>query len=396
MKKILCASFIIILFIPTVLKVMSYGWKLNLDVQLGGYTDSMAKPDLTWQSFESGEFQSEYTSWYEATIKPRGVITKTYSTVRYNVFNLGNRIIGNNHDIFEEGYISAEYALKPEYDMAYESSRLGMDAYIAVLEEVYEKLGAFNKSLYVYIGTNKAEFDSENVPQKYKDLQPEGSINMVEYMRTRLDQTIVPYKICSDLKDELDYPAYYPTGIHWSRTLEQKVSSLIVSELSNITGKKYRNLILGNVKESSNPFWRDADVFNLLNVWNDADCIYYEYEIEKDNVDGYDRMRFLIAGDSFAMGLRYDILGTYPDEDIYNIAYDQYIQGPDNTLFEIHQNWENLDMQYYLDNTDVIILGCTEPNITVYSYGFIQYLNSYLDTYQPNKAETINEIGGEY
>lgn len=395
MKRIICGSFIIIIFIPAILHILSFGWKLNFDVKLGGYTDTTVKPDLTWENFESGEFQREYTSWFEAAMKPRGIITKTYSTIRYNVFHLGNRIIGNNNDIFEDNYIDAEYALKPEYDMAQENSRLKMDEYITILEDVCEKLANFNKTLYIYIGANKAEFDSENVPQKYKDLQPQGFINIVDYMRTELDQTIVPYKICSDLKDELDYPAYYPTGIHWSRTFEQKVSSLIVTELSNITGKKYRNLILGNIRESDTPFWRDADVFNLLNVWNTVDCTYYEYEMKADNVESYDKMRFLIAGDSFVMGLRNDILETYPDEDIYIIAYDQYIQGPDNTMFEVHQNWENLDMQYYLDNTDVIILGYTEPNLTVYSYGFVQYLNNYLDTYQPKIIESNSNMGGK-
>lgn len=321
MKKILCVSFLAILFIPAILKIVSFGWERNLDIELGGYTDSADKPDLTWQNFEAGEFQSEYTYWFETTMKPRGIITKAYSTIQYNFFNLGNRIIGNNNDIFEDNYIFAEYALKPEFNMACENSRLRMDEYITVLNEVYEKLKAFDKTLYVYVGANKAEFDSENVPQKYKDLQPEDSVNIMEYMRSRLEQTTVPYKVCSDLKDELDYPAYYSTGIHWSRTFEQKVSSLIIAELSSITGKNYRSLNLGTVMESDTPFWRDADVFNLLNVWNNVDCTYYEYEIERDSADSYDQMRFLIAGDSFPMGLRYDILNAYPDEKIYNIAY---------------------------------------------------------------------------
>lgn len=383
-KKALCASFFVVLFMPALLGILAVMFKkINFDVKLKGYTDAINRPNLTWESYASGDFQKDCASWFESKLKPRGIIIKTYSTIKYNLFNLGNEVIGKNDDIFQENYITTEYALGSMYDMANADSSAMVDEYVAVLAETCKKLETVGKTLYVYVGANKAEFDSENVPRKYRDLKPEDSINITEYFRAGLSQTAVPYKICSDLKTELVYPAYYPTGIHWSRTFEQTVSSQIITELSNITGKNYRDLILGNVRESKEPFWRDADVFNLLNVWNKLDCTYYEYEIEKDNADVYDKMRFLIAGDSFALGLRTDILATYPDEEVYIIQYDQYIQMPDGSRNEINHNWEELDMQYYLDNTDVIILGFTEPNIVRCSEGFIQYLDAFLDIYQP-------------
>lgn len=387
-KKALCAIFLVVLFAPALLGVISVMFKdKNFDVDLLGYTDVIDRPNLTRESYASGKFQKDCASWFESKLKPRGIMIKTYGTIRYNLFNLGNEVIGSNNDIFQENYITTEFALASAYDMANADSSARVDGYVAALEETRQKLETMGKTLYVYVGANKAEFHSENVPRKYREMKPEGSVNITDYFRSGLGQTAVPYKICSDLKTELVYPAFYPTGIHWSRTFEQTVSSQIIAELSDITGKNYRDLILGNVRESKEPFWRDSDVFNLLNVWNRVDCTYYEYEIEKDNADVYDKMRFLIVGDSFALGLRTDILSTYPDEEVYTIQYDQYIQMPDGSRNELNHNWETLDLQYYLDNTDVIILGFTEPNIVNCSDGFIQYLNAFLDTYQPGAME---------
>lgn len=303
MKKIVCSCFITLLFIPIIFGVLSLVLARNFDVGLAGYTDKQARPPLRLESFKTGDLQKGYASWFETALKPRGMITKTYASLRYALFRLGNRTIGKNGDIFESGYIYAEYGCEPQYNMADPESRKAMDEYVNLLDTLNRKLRQYNKVLYVYIAPNKAEFDSDNVPSKYKALRPDNFISIPEYLRIHLQDVHIPYKVCADLQDTLHYPAFYPTGIHWSRTYEQTASSQIVAELKMITGKNYRDLVFGNIKESQTPFWRDRDVFDLLNLWyNPLEVSYYEYEVIQEHMASYDNMRFFIAGDSFPVG----------------------------------------------------------------------------------------------
>lgn len=389
MKKVVIGVFISIILLPSILKIISNGWNLELDVPLLGFTDVIEEPVLTYESFQSGEYQTQYADWFEYSLLPRGEITRLYATIRYNAFNLGNRIIGENKNIFEYPYISVEYTLTSNYDMSVPESKNGVDEYITCLEEVQRKLNAFDKDLYIYIAANKADFNSYDVPQKYIDFSSEDSINIVDYLRDKLADSTLSYEFCADLKDELVYPAFYPTGIHWSRTFEQLASQSIIRNIAEQTGRNYRNLVLTDVKESDEPFERDADVFELLNVWNRLDGKFYEYSVMREDLEDYDKMRFLIWGDSFAQGLYNDILDTYPNDDIYCINYYFYVRDPDGEITNIDEDWSRLDLQRLLDNTDVVVLGCTENNIPTFSNGFVQYLNQFLDTYVPGKVDSI-------
>lgn len=389
MKKILIFGFVLIIILPSVLKLIYQGWNIKMDVPLKGYSDSISEPDFSYKSFVSGEFQSNYTAWTEENLLPRGIFTKTYASLQYNLFHQGNRVIGKNNDIFEEGYIFAEYALTDTFDISVPETKQGYDNYVDELIMLQKKLEKFDKSLYFYVAANKAEFDSENVPDKYKAMHSEDSINIIDYLRSRMEQTSIPYRFCADIKDELEYPPFYSTGIHWSRTYEQRVTQKIISDLSENTGKNYRNIVITGINESNTPFGRDSDVYDLLNVWNKNNTKYYEYSVEQEHKDSYDKMKILLWGDSFAEGLWNDITYDCPNDSIYYINYSLYVREPGGNLVPFNGVWENVDMQRYLDNSDVVILGCTEHNLATFSCGFVQYLNQFLDTYVPNVSESI-------
>ena len=190
-----------------------------------------------------------------------------------------------------------------------------MKSYIYQLESVQKKLEKYDKKLYIYIAPSKADFEYNDILNKYKKIQDQEIIKPVDFFEQEIRHTDLKYKVCKDEKDNLEYPAFYTTGIHWSRTFEQTISQQIVDELSKITGKNYRKIILGNVVESDKPYWRDADVYDLLNVWNNIkNTTYYEFEEEREEKESYDKMKILIQGDSFGQGLIHDISMIYHDK----------------------------------------------------------------------------------
>lgn len=393
-QKIGVAVFFLIVFIPTLLSGIGNFFGKNLDVELCGYTDTIKKPELKADTFLSGNYQQAYTVWFDATVKPRGIFTKTYSTIRYNLFNLGNRPIGYNKDTYELSYIESELGLTLKYDMSLEANRKKIETYVENLEKLQGKLKEFGIDLYVYIPANKATLHLENIPEKYKAMTDPELVNVTEYFFELMQETSIPYLDTTEIGKELEYPAFYSTGIHWSRPFEQTVSKRIVADLCQLTGKNYRQLELNEIMVSADPFWRDTDVFDLLNVWNKTDVTYYEYSTEPITPESFDRMGILLSGTSFGQGLRKDILDTYPTENVYYVNRSEYFLEPNGAMLMINGDWDALNLAEYLDKTDVVVVENIAPELANSSYGFVEYLLQVLETYTPGEKSGIQMFDG--
>lgn len=386
-KRILLIIFFSIIYLPFVLGLTSKLISKKCDVSLEGYTDEVGLPEYSWASFSSGKYQNDYMLWYTSSLLPRGILTRTYNTIQYSLFDIGNNIIGYNKDIFEKQYIVGELCLENQFDYSIEGNQETMKSFVNSIVTVRDKLKRINKELYIYIAPSKAHFDMKNIPDKYKKISKAKRERAVDYFEKLISDTDVSCLICADMQAQLEYPAFYRTGIHWSRTYEQSVSQKIISDLKVQTGNNYRNIGLGTAKVSNKPFDRDADVYNLLNLWLPIKNIdYYEYSSVCEFPEKYDKMQFLIYGDSFGLGLRKDILDNYPNEEINYINYDNYLLDPQGNHIMINKSWDNLDLSSYLDESDVVIIEMTEPYITQYTLGFVEYLQSVLNDYKPNAS----------
>lgn len=373
-------AFLAIIYIPLFLAVCSWVFGRSFDIPLNGYTDTAETADFTWKNLCSGEFQKKYVSWLDTNIKPRGVMIHLYNTLRYNLFNQALRPVADNGDILEQDYLSERYCIGVDYDYSIPDNKKKMDAYVGELKEIQQKLYKHGKYLFVYIAPNKVDWDYENIPLKYAKMKEENSVRMYDCFKTTISETDIVFMDCDELYSLLEYPAFYSTGIHWSRTFEQKASAQIIEKLSEMTGKKYRKILFGDVRESTLPFWRDSDVFDLMNIWNHRNETYYEYEVVKEQGD-FDKLRILLYGDSFGMGLRKDVLDHYPFENVFYINRNNYIQTRYAKETVLNKDWNNLDFAYYLDRSDVVAIEMTKPGIGQYSYGFTAALNDALDSY---------------
>lgn len=143
--------------------------------------------------------------------------------------------------------------------------------------------------------------------------------------------------------------------------------------------------MLEEVKQSSIPFWRDSDVYDLLNVWGELQGDFYEYMVNREYAEDYDKIRVLVHGDSFGMGIRKDILDLYPYEAFWYINRAQYIQYNYDTSAKI-DSWDTFDITNCLNDIDVVVLETTESEVVQYAYGFVDYLIEFLDTYEPQKS----------
>lgn len=384
MKKITISIFIFIIYIPIILGVMGKVIGKRLDAQLKGFTDSVSRPELTLDNYFDGSLQSGYSAWLETKVPLRGVYTKTYNSINYHLFNLGNRPIGEEGYIYEPAYLNTELGIGETYDYSLPENVAKMNNLVIRMDSINKKLLEKGKYLYVYIAPSKADLCPETMPKQYVNMAEEGAVNAVDLFREMIGKTEVPVLFCSDLANGLEYPAFYSTGIHWSRPYEQMTSKHIVEDLSEITGKEYRNISLKDIETSKKSFWRDTDVYDLLNVWDYPDVEYYQYKTEVDSEIPKNSLRLMMYADSFGEGLPKDIKGTIPEHKIHYINRCNYVVDADGNTKTLGNDWNNLDWQYFLDNSDVVVIEIVEPEIVRMTNGFVDYLDTYLDTYEQN------------
>jgi hypothetical protein len=360
-------------------------------VVLGGYTENVQKPALNARTYVCSDFQNQYISWLNQNMVPRGFIIKSYSTLRYHLFNLGNRVMGQNHDAYEWPYISSELVIDNEPDYSLPENQRAMKEYVDKLLLLNTKLNAIGKTLYVYVPASKAEINRNSIPDKYKAVSVDNAVKSVDCFENIISKTNIPYLICRNMIDELQYTPFYTTGIHWSRTFEQQVTKRIVEDIRRITGENYRSFEIDTVTERRTPFWRDDDIFKVLNVWDIDNPIYYEYVETRENIIDYEKLSIVVQGDSFAEGIRYDLGMIYPNDISYYINRDNIVYGPNGYEKRIGDDWSTFDITGILDNVNVIIIEAAEPELKHYSYGFVDYMIAFLDKYEKSTAEPFAE-----
>lgn len=384
-KLLLVCTFLCIIFLPIFLNISSPLFHKQFDVTLNGYFDSYEKPALDVATYVNGEFQKKFESWLNSSIIPKNRFIKLYNQLQYSLFNQpSNRILGKNHDVFEESYIVSElcmngvnYAL-PEKDAE-------MQAYVDKLESISRKLSAFGKSLVVYTTPSKAHYHRENIPDKYL-LQAVSGKRGIDAFREKVARTDVPFLDTNLVAEKIAYPVFYKTGIHWSRPVEQATSVELIDLMNNVRGANFRELLLGEIKEQSSPFWKDTDVFDLLNLYLPAEeCTYYEYETNRTYPSEFDKLRVLLQGGSFSSGLQHDYFEAYAGDEVHAIFYDESIEY-DGGYIRPLDGWDELDLQPLLDQTDIVLIELNEAVVSAYSSGFVEYLDNFLDSYSPSAS----------
>ena len=379
--------FAVLLYLPLSLWVLRAGTGRLFDVKLEGFTDDTPRPALSLQQMASGEFQAQAASWVGEKVPLRGVYTKTYNTLQYGCFQQGNGIIGKNHSVFEQTYLYEYFSMGDRYDFSLPERAAKMDDIVAHMVSANKKLEAVGKHLYVYLAPGKAELCPEDIPANYVPMSNPDSPSALERMTALLKETEIPCLFCEDLVDDLEYPAFYPTGIHWSRTFEQKVSQRLIADFSALTGKSYKSFEFTGVEQSDTPFWRDSDVYDLLNIWMPPKAKYYQYKTEPTAPQDAQSLRIILWGDSYGDGLRYDLADEGFEKNIIYINRDDYVQmSRDLSQIPLGDDWTNLDWQACLDVSDIVVLEMVAPEIGNDTYGFIQALDAYLDTYVPQEA----------
>lgn len=382
-RKIICVVFFWgIIGLPLMLQGIFSLTGRAFDLTLNGYFDKYEKPDLTLNAFISGDYQKRFEAWLNNNILSRGAYIKLYNQIRYSCFDMGNNIIGKEKNLFEMYDIANELSLNDRVDYSLSENQKKMEKYVDCLERIDTKLRAIDKHLLVYTTPSKAEYEYDSIPLKYKLQARSNGKRGIDIFREEINKTEVNYLDTREvIINNINTPVFYSTGIHWSRPAEQISSVAVMDILSEISGKNLRNIDLGMLNSNANPYWRDDDLFELLNIFSSpTEKKYYEYSVSREYPEKYEKTKLLLQGGSFAQGLQKDYFDFYSNEELYYINYNNYIMNPDGEIKQLGE-WSELDLGSYLDLVDFVVIEVNDAAIHNESNGFVVYLNEYLDEY---------------
>lgn len=387
---------LLLLFAPILFSALSFVTHKRLDVALRGEFQTVTLPELTMDGLKSGSWQRGVENWWNETFAPRGVFIKTNNQIRYSLFHESNRVVGKNRSLFEPLYIQAELALLPELDASVPETRERLEAYLEKLNTLGALLEEKGKKLIVYTSANKAAFQRDQIPDSFTVQQREGAESLISHLRTMQDagQPCFPYLDTGRLLSaNMEYPVFYKTGIHWSRTAEQLVSQRLMEMVEDVLGRKVPQISLGEAVSSREPFWRDGDLYDLLNVWLGArDSEYYEYRQSKVNDTDFQDVNILLIGGSFAMGLERSVAELkLGNTDYINYAYGsgyRYLRRNwDDNSIVLLKTIEALDFQKLLDRNEIVVIELNESVLARKSTDdkVIDMLLAFLPGYKPQK-----------
>lgn len=376
--------FLSIVFIPFFLTGALYLHLTNRSFQgfdLNGYFNTYEKPDFSKRNYIKGKFQKDFEAWFNTNVSYRGFYIRMYNQIQFSLFKVSNHFIGKNNDIFEKEYIDAECGLVPECDFSNPENYQKLTEYVNHLENIQNKLQKVGKYFLFYTTPSKAAQNYDDIPLKYRLKKPEGYKSPYYYLKGLVSGRNINYIDSRDFSSKDGIPDFYTTGIHWARPIEQRVSQAIVENLSMISNKKLPKIILKELVSSDTPIKRDADVFNLANLLQGPPKTkYYEYEAEIQTDSEPLMPKFLIQGGSFAEGFYY--VYDYVDycSESYKFFYNLIYRKRNEPQIQMSK-WDEIDFNEILDNVDYVIIELNEAVINYYSNGFVEYLDSFLDTY---------------
>lgn len=402
-KKVFIIIFYIFITLPIIFHIISVILDTDIDVKLVDNSGiKYEKPLFNGKKFFNGSFQLEYENWWNNNFMLHGFMTKTYNQIRYDVFSLSERIIGKNHNIFEESYINEYLGLDGNADYNIEENRQMMDLYLSNLEELNDKLNSIGKKLMVYTTPSKCDYMSDDIPYKYHLKANSNTLRAIDYFNSNIKDTSICYidSVKTIEESNITTPIFYHSGIHWSRPAEQIVTNEILNQLSVLLNKEIKRVELSDLEMQTTPYWRDSDVLDLTNIWNKPEEIYYQFKEEMVLPLNYKPFNILLQGGSFASGLRKSLIDNNIVNDIQYINYANAIfDKKDNITLISNQDWDKIDLSYLLDKTDVIIIEINEEYLRYYSNNFTNYLNDFLDNYIPNDRKSIIQnfdLSGNY
>ncbi|MBR4584402.1 MAG: hypothetical protein IKO34_11450 [Bacteroidales bacterium] len=282
--------------------------------ELSGAVEKTEKPNFSFASYRSGEYQSALERYSKENFGFREIFIRCYNQYLWKFYKETNSpdvMAGKEGWLYEPRYVR-EYYEGLMYNCTEDAGVIRLKLMkearrIFFLQEILKQYGV---TLFVMIEPGKERIYPEYLPDNTRYTRGK-QFSAVDFYPLQFDSLGVNYlNICSwfeNQKGKTDYPLFPQTATHWSNIAALHVTDTLIRYMESVGGHNIRNMSIGD-SYFCETFEPDNDLEKLLNLQFsilDIPNKYADFSIEEDG--SAEKPSLLTIGDSFFWNISYHI-----------------------------------------------------------------------------------------
>lgn len=372
MKKTRYLTFIT-LAAATLLMPVIFG-KLDSHFSTSGVEDVKPLPQMTMKHLLSGEAQTAFEEYIQQNLPGKPLMVRLRNQITFSLLATSpnnNYSMNRDRNLFTWGNVSTYMQYKEPVSEAY------ADELVEKIGKV-EALAAENGiQTFVFVTPCKVRYYEDELPWVDKVMAPEqGPGNYERLMKSLKDSNLNYFDSIAYIdshRQEFDsrVPLFYRTSVHWSAYVGNLVGAAFGDYMEEKSGFNLPELSI-TARPCQEPVYPDSDAFNTFNLLQKSYDQYYEPVIEVTD-SATDAPGMLCRGGSFmGQSLSAIIRSNYFGKNVY-MENDQIFTDAFSDL-KIFHDYNDVDMNGYFKDIDLLVLEVNEPSIPSMSFGFIDYV----------------------
>lgn len=375
-KKILFALTAVLLFVSAIQKET----KLFTLEPLTGVSFLTSRPELGFESYRTGEYQSQSESYIKENFGFREPLIRLYNQFQFDAFR---KIYNKDIVVGKDGWLyfiqHANEYYGTEIYRWYDTNEEACAQFDREAQRMWKLRGIlkdYNVDFMVFMAPQKGFVYPEHLPDREKDTT---TVSAREYYSARFDEYDFPYiemtKWFIDIKeaDTLPYSLFPQTGAHWDFSAALATDSLL-RFMGDLKGVSLPKLHFGPLRESTDETKHgDYDIENLANLMRPLPHSYdrlLDAEVTYSVDSTTTQPSAIFVGTSFLMRMYYFV----PFSEIFpNSQYWYY-----NSTVYSGKNYKTmtyvnkLDVLSELLETDYVVWFTEGDQMCKASFGFVE------------------------
>jgi len=364
--------FVGLLFLMMVLPAVQCEFQLVKEKPLQGAFHQTAAPDfdsLSWESWNNGRFQQEFSDNLEAHIGFHNSLLRLYHQLNYSLFREANAdgvVAGKNGELFEEDYIKAWMGEYYVGESVWKNKA-------AKLKAIQDTLGKLGKSFFIILEPGKGSLYPQRFPGKYKldDKNVSNYDVLIKYLNHFEVNTLDLNACFINWADTSAYRLFPRGGTHWSYYGAALAADTLIDYLQMLRGEVIPEMEISRLERREKIRHPDDDIWLAMNMIKEApqDDLIYPVIVFDESVTA--SQKALFVGDSFYFNWQSD-----------RIMYDAFADC--NFWYYNKQVWsregveagtvDELNFGVEIAQTDIIAIMITERFHQNFAWNFDEQL----------------------
>ncbi len=362
-KHILYILFLLLLAAPMIEKFSS-----REEEPLKGAFFPQEKPSFSWKTWFDGSFQADFEKFINDRMGFHNDLVRYRNEFCFRVFHQVNAkavLQGKDDYLFEHPYIFARFG----------QDYIGMDSIrknIRLIQWFQDEMTSRGKTFAFILAPSKADFFPEYIPDKY--VRPlTDSTNYRQYIQL-LRKSNIHYvdfnRWFIEKKGKTPHPLYPKYGIHWSYYASLHATDSLIGYLEKLMKRELPHIIIDGEVVSDTAQHLDYDIGETMNLITKELPGYplcypsYHWGTVADTT----KPNMLVIADSYY----WEVFNTCIQQHCFTGDFWFYNNSVYPASFYQETHVKDLNLKKAIEQADVILILCTTPALSDFSWGFLQ------------------------